>query len=467
MSRKNSCIGTGRVLLALAAAGVGCGDSGSREPTGGLSGTPETSVGPTAPTSTDPTPTTTSPGGTGTGTGTETGDSDDSGPPPATESDSEDGPKFDLPQPDAGDKCGGTGGEVSFSYIWVANSAQGTISKINTQTMLEEGRYLVRPDGLGSPSRTSVNLSGDVVVANRSGGITKVYARPESCVDSNGVPGIQTSTGAADILAWGTDECVAWYTAMPYNAQRPMAWTLGTFNEETCKYEDQKAWTTGGVVGQPGSVVALRLNGDTGAIEQTIPVPEAGTPGAGPYGGAVDGLDNFWFHTRDVAPSILVKVDAVTLAYTVYPVPQPVAPYGITVDTKNRVWLAGYAGGTGRFDPTTETWQVAPQTGLGIQEDAKGRMWIAHYPWDTIRGVHCLDVETMAEIKFIDMTAATTDSRGISVDFEGNVWMVDQTANAFRIEPEAGTWQVYTGLTGPYTYSDMTGFGLRNVSPGG
>src|SRR5690606_36637833 len=100
-------------------------------------------------------------------------------------------PKFDLGvQPDAGDGCGGGGGgNVEFSYIWVANSAQGTISKINTVTMVEEGRYVVRPDSAGNPSRTSVNLAGDVAVANRYGGVTKVLARTEDCVESNGMPG--------------------------------------------------------------------------------------------------------------------------------------------------------------------------------------------------------------------------------------------------------------------------------------
>jgi streptogramin lyase len=210
----------------------------------------------------------------------------------------------------------------------------------------------------------------------------------------------------------------------------------------------------------------MRLNGETGAIEDMVPVPEIPVTNYGPYGGAVDSHNDFWFTHHDGLPYQLVRVDGVTLTYTIYNVPDPVGPYGITVDTKDRVWLAGFSGGSARFDPATETWQTVPTTGLGLQEDAKGRMWIAHYPWDTVRGVHGLDIETMAELKFIDMTAVTTDSRGISVDFKGFVWMVDQTANAFRIEPEAGTWDVYSGLTGPYTYSDMTGFGLNNVAPG-
>ena len=72
---------------------------------------------------------------------------------------------------------------------------------VATESLEEVGRYRVRPDSAGSPSRTSVNLAGDVAVANRSGGITKVFANIESCQDTNGTPGIQTSTGANDILA--------------------------------------------------------------------------------------------------------------------------------------------------------------------------------------------------------------------------------------------------------------------------
>ena len=66
--------------------------------------------------------------------------------------------------------CQGGNGDSEFSYLWAANSDQGTISKIDTKTVTEVGRYIVRPDSAGSPSRTSVSLSGNVAVANRSGG---------------------------------------------------------------------------------------------------------------------------------------------------------------------------------------------------------------------------------------------------------------------------------------------------------
>lgn len=379
----------------------------------------------------------------------------------------DDGPKFDVGADDV-PACVGSGG-LDFSYIWVANSAQGTVSKIDTQTLTELGRYRVRPDSAGSPSRTSVNLVGDVAVGNRLGGLAKIHAREDRCVDSNGVPGIQTSTGAADIRDWGDDECLAWYTPTPNgeNQQRPVAWTSGTYDERMCAHVDQKIWTTASVGGSAGTVVAMRLDGETGAIEIQVPVPELSTGSFGPYGGAVDANDDFWFHSRDAGtPHPLVHVDADGASYEIIPVPAPVVPYGITIDSVGRVWLAGYQGGVGRYDPLTGTWQtVAGVTGLGIQEDAQGRMWMAIYPWGTT-GVVAFDVETMMIVASYDMTGIAPESRGISIDFDGYVWMVDQTDSAFKIDPDTGTWERYQGLTGPYTYSDMTGWGLSLVNTG-
>ncbi len=363
--------------------------------------------------------------------------------------------------------CAGEGQDVlDFSYIWVANAGQGTVSKINTETMQEQGRYLTRPEVGGSPSRTSVNLRGDVAVANRQGGVSKFFARAEDCPEANGIAGLQTSSGKEDVLAWELEECRAWHTPFLGSVMRPMAWTAGTLNLDTCVFEDMKVWTTRALAGQPGTVVAIRLNGDTGAIEAEIPVPELHVGTFGPYGGAVDADANFWFHSRDGAPYPLVRVDAVTLDYQIFNVPPPVNPYGITVDAKGRPWIAGYHGAIARFDPDTEAWVVLEGvTGLGIQEDSQGRMFIAQFPWNVTRGVHVIDSETVTVLDYIDMSAAAPQSRGISIDFAGFVWMIDDTANAFRIDPVTKTYEVYTGLTAPYTYSDMTGWGLSNVIP--
>ncbi len=71
--------------------------------------------------------------------------------------------------------------------------------------------------------------------------MTKVYAGQVNCQDTNGTPGIQTSTDG-NYLPWGVEECVAWHTPMAYVSQRPAAWTQGTFNnDKTCAWENSKS----------------------------------------------------------------------------------------------------------------------------------------------------------------------------------------------------------------------------------
>ena len=147
-------------------------------------------------------------------------------------SDDEAGALWDVASVDAGpgEPCDG---EILFSNIWIANSSEGTVSKIDTTTGEELARYITGPDW-PDPSRTSVNLHGDVAVVNRSGGVSKIAARHEECIDANADGAIQTSTGEDDVLAWGTDECVLWHRPLPggdpdsnEGGPRPVAWEGG------------------------------------------------------------------------------------------------------------------------------------------------------------------------------------------------------------------------------------------------
>ena len=85
--------------------------------------------------------------GDGDGDGDGTGDGDGDG-------DGDGGPNLDVGAPTGGGACG-----CEFDYVWVANSSQGTVSKINMDTIEEEARYLTREDAQGNPSRTSVTSS--------------------------------------------------------------------------------------------------------------------------------------------------------------------------------------------------------------------------------------------------------------------------------------------------------------------
>jgi hypothetical protein len=381
---------------------------------------------------------------------------------------------------DGGGGCGSDDGELEFSYIWVSNSTQGTISKIDTRTIVEKGRYWSRADNYGDPSRTSVSLSGDVVVANRAGGLTKIYAREDDCQDTNGTPGIQTSTGKDDVLDWGYEECVAWHTDLGYAAQRPVAWTAGTLDEQTCSYVGAKVWTAGNRDPFGAQQVWFsRVDGTTGTVEIDVEVPELDYYALGPYGGAADADGNFWFIGMSggvIDYNTLVRVDFETTDYTIHALPAGTSAYGITVDHEGRPWTAGT--GVTRFDPETQTFDhTLDYGGCGLMEDAKGRMWIANQDHPEIGSVIALDVESMGFVKgllatVLDGGAPVFAGKGVSIDFDGYVWQIGKsfTKGAFRFDPETGEYQTYEGLDQPYTYSDMTGWGLKNsgaVNPQG
>ena len=391
------------------------------------------------------------------------GDGDGEGDGDGDSSSSDSGPKFDNMIPDEpGDPgCQGNGenGELDFSYIWIANSPQGTVSKIDTQTMVEEARYQARPQGGGMPSRTSVNLNGDVVVASREGGVTKIFASPEDCVDSNGTPGLQTSTGKNDVLAWGEEECIAWYADYSFMSERAVAWTSGSFNQGTCEWEGAKVWV--GATNDAVNLEVLRLDGQTGEEEDAISIP--GTDGfmsRAPYGAAVD-LDNNLWMVNGYCGASLVFVDNDDLSYEIIAPPQQVCAYGLAVDSQGYVWVGGYQTYTGRYDPETQQWDLIQAQGLGIQEDAEGRMWLGAYGQN---GVYEIDADTLEVLSYTALPT-TGQSKGVAVDFFGYIWVVsDGGTTALRMDPDTYEFETYAGLDSPYSYSDMTGWGLKNTA---
>jgi hypothetical protein len=463
---------TSRALLLTTCLALACGDDsgGSASATMGTTSTPPPTTGGEAPTGSS---------GMSQGTGSEsaTAATTDEVVPTTSASSTtttSGGIKLDVGTVSdfgVGDCDCNTAAE--FGYIWVANSPESTVSKIDTTAVQEVGRYLTRADAAGNPSRTSVSISGRAVaVANRHQGLVKIWANHEDCdPNKNGAPGLQTSSGAGDVLAWGEDDCVAWYTDFPgFTTQRPVAWAPGTFNEFTCRWENERLWTAGcggGFApgfGEGDPDVAL-VDGDTGEILQTLTLTGYGCNGFGPYGGAVDSTGNLWLTLNN---GNLAFVDIETFAYVIHPKPANVQSYGMTVDSKDRVWVTSYSAdnGVARYDPVTMTWDIITEikqySQSGIAQGADGRIWVAgsFANMGNLNGVAGIDPETLAVTTYL---ATTSNGKGVSVDGKGFVWRAGGNT-ASRVDPDDGTETNYTGLNAAYTYSDMTGFGVANVA---
>ncbi|MCX4245330.1 Vgb family protein [Paraliomyxa miuraensis] len=382
------------------------------------------------------------------------------------------GDKFDVGGTDlggnGGDCPGGGGmqGEVDFSIIWIANSPEGTVSKIDTVSGVELARYYTGPtNGSDDPSRTSVNLAGDVAVTNRAGGIVKIAAREEQCVDTNGNGVIDTSTGPGDVRPFGQDECLLWHVPLPNGGSnqqgpRPTAWDAGASNNP-CAPDGFRVWV--GYYDLPASVGRFyRLAGNDGTILDEVTAPGWDPYGTnyGPYGGAVDANGNFWVTGLW---GNLVRIDAVTLDVQRWDFPGDTDPYGMTVDANGHPWTAGWNGHLVHFDPATqafEQFQIGNRL-RGLQIDRNGMLWAAV---NNGCGVAQFDTNTKTVVNALIPLPGCATPVGVSIDIDGMVWIPDQGANlAFKMDPTTYATSVTSGLVGPYTYSDMTGAGLGLV----
>lgn len=421
-------------------------------------------------------------------------------------------PQNDGPVPGPAVDGGTPPGTVEASFIWIANSDQGTVTKLDTRTLEELGRYRTSPNSRGKPSRTSVASDGSVAVANRGGtsgapsleaGVTKFYASVDQCVDTNGNGVIDTSTGRDDIRPWGEDECMAWHRPLgEYWSNRPAAWAPSPSPGVPANF-----WTAAANEGNCSSARCffdvLRLDGQTGAVLDVVTVgPLSGTdflvgaglgglggllppdvfgdgPGLienyGPYGGASDAGGHFWVFNANTTH--LVRVDSASLQWRAWEIPMSNG-YGITVDSKGRVFICGGLG-VARFDLSDESWATSsdgPALGFnGCMTDGRGTLWVGGGADSGTPGLHAYDTDTLG---FIQSHSVGT-VKGVSVDVDGFVWGVSSPGaagavgggniggpaanSAFKLDPATGLWETYSQLTGPYSYSDMTGFGLRQA----
>lgn len=377
------------------------------------------------------------------------------------------GVKFDLEGPgDLGDGgCGEGAGELEFSYIWVTSSELDVVSKIDTVTTEELARYRTTAVDDPQPSRTSVNRRGDVVVANRSGGgVTKVYAQIDDCVDADQDMQITTSQGPDDILPWGEDECVAWNQPLAGKTEsRPVAWTNGTFDEGTCTWTDMKVWASASAK-TPGSIAVYLLDGETGAIEQSVDLDiPLDNLSRGMYGAAVDEDDNVWL--SQFGTGRLVRVDRDDLGYESWPVPTEHGSYGMSYGD-GAVWLSGGVNVV-KFSIEDESWTIldSPMVyGRGCMYDSASKiLYVGSGP-----GLTLFDTESNTQVGVIDLPTNGPGIWGVGIDFEGYVWAVPNgDPPMFKIDPDTFEYVEVIGPPKTYTYSDMTGFLLSSVAPVG
>ena len=361
-------------------------------------------------------------------------------------------------------------GMIAKSYIWIASQDSGQISKVNTQTLIEEARYRTGPTANESPSRTAVSADGRyVVVNNRQTGRSTMFAADKAdCVDKNNNGMIDTSTALNDIRAWGQDECQIWSLVFPFagawqHGPRGVTWSPGTWDYDQCKFVEPKVWL-GYMSNQGNNTVHLvRIDGATGLIELTLPVPAWNGSAFAPYGGAMDPKFQPWFSSLrgEIAR---VNVNNNPIDVTRFTVPANVQSYGMTVDRDGNPWIGGCTGPVSVFDVEQNKWISIAGTSAchrGIASSEK-YVWIAS---NGPCGLVQVDRKTRTLITKHTPPQCST-AIGPSIDLEGFLWLVDQGGFAWKINQDMVLWDKKVNVAGShYVYSDMTGGQVADVLP--
>jgi len=314
----------------------------------------------------------------------------------------------------------------TFPDLWVANASDQTVTRINTtEPPSVVGTY---PVGV-SPSRTAVDFNGDVWVANRAFGTQGTVTK----IASEGCSG---------------DDCVLFNVNIGANDQIPrglaidaegFAW-VGT-------YRDGRLW---------------RLSPETGEVVETHET------GLNIYGLAIDSEGIIWIAT--ISGSGIGAWDTSTnrLLGNWAP-PGCSAPYGIAVDGDGNVWFGNWTcnsmvmldreqfdAGTIRFETYTNG---SLSRGRGVAVDGEGFVYIA------ASGSNRLLKFDPRTDSWVWSVGTCSSPIGVGVASDGNIWTMCYSSNrAQRFSPDGTLLTELPTGRNPYSYSDMTGFQLRNFT---
>ena len=364
-------------------------------------------------------------------------------------------------------------------FIWVPNSNEGTVSKVDTRTGREIGRYRTCPTGVnGQPSRTTIDQFGNCWVANRqSGTVVKIGLMENGqYLDRNGNGVVDTSqdtNGDGDItgsetLAWSQDECVLYEVILIPGKEG--TYTPGTY---AGGYVDNY-WNPGprGIaVDYAGNVWAgthdtmkyYYLDGTSAAILRTN---DTSAFGHTPYGAVIDANGILWSSGyREPGQNSVLRLDPKDNSMSA--INFEFHTYGLGLDRSNHLFVSGHQESKlSRINVLTgaREWTVnAGYASRGVTCTDDGDVWVACSSEGT---VWRFSNDGIYESKI----AVGSTPTGVSVDAAGKVWVVnDGDENIVRVDPALGAYgaidmtkRIIGGLH--YGYSDMTGIISRSAT---
>lgn len=419
-----------------------------------------------------------------------------------------------------------TAGGSPLAFIWVPNNDH-TISKIDTVSGKELGRYYVSNYYDPNPSRTTVDLQGNCWVANRRAGTVVQIGLEEAgqCVDRNGDGIIQTSRDGGDgiispdeMLPWGSDECVLYEVVVipgwegayspplmyagPFpgesGAPIPDYMYQGGFGYDPYWYpgprglavdQSNNLW-----IGSFGTQKYQYFNTSTGQIERSVDVSLAPSPdgyvlgahptttwsweprgGHTPYGATADRNGVIW--SSGLYSGTVVWIDpnhpdatgnpSIGYVFTGF------VNYGMGLDHIDHLFVADLVSsavakinvGSKTIEPGWPKYYDSIGSGRGVACTSDNDVWVAsNSGWYYQQSVTRLANDGVRKAVVVTYGTPT----GVAVDAAGKVWVTrSDTPVIQRIDPTINGIDLETnvvGTGGHYSYSDMTGSVSRTIT---
>jgi virginiamycin B lyase len=200
---------------------------------------------------------------------------------------------------------------------------------------------------------------------------------------------------------------------------------------------DGTVWYTAQFRGAAG-----RLNTATGAHREI----SLGS-GSAPHGVIADAAGNAWI--TDQGLDAIVRVDRVTEAVTVYPIPAPDSnPNTAVFDQRGVLWFTGAGGYYGRVDPSTgrvDVWPAARGGGIattsgpyGITVTPDGVVWFV-----SLRGGYLGRVDSATGgLTVIDPPTRNSGTRRVWSDSRGRLWVTESFVSKLAMyDPASRRWR--------------------------
>lgn len=343
--------------------------------------------------------------------------------------------------------------ETLSATVWVANSAEHTLSKVDAESATETARYFT--GGL-QPSRVAVDWLGDAWVANRefdgTSSVRKIAGDLERCIDRDGSTTIETSTSSTPIA---DDECVLLTADVGGVGGVARALAIdGNVGPEATRGGD--VW-----VGLHDEEAIVQLDGETGA-----PIDRWDTPGFSPYAAVFDPWGTLWAISRD---GYLLSLDRFSTEPVIREVPLACfLLYGLDADEDGNLLLTGFAcDRVTLYEPAFDRWTsiTTPPSvrGAVIEQSADGSIgWVAHTDGRVSR-IRMRPLQRLDTLDLGGLGISPLEAIGVGIDDIGHFW-----AASSQGEPDNGVLtrididdlevsaQVPLGLL-PHVQGDLTG----------